>query len=232
MKKLFFMLLCGAMMASFTACEKDELQQEENNTFFNGHEAVDLGLQSGILWATCNLGATKPEQYGDYYAWAETFPKTDYSWTTYLYGKPGAMSKYIVYGSNPTVDRKGTLEEIDDAAVEQWGGAWRMPTEVELNELMSKCIWTWTTINGVEGYKVSSRVEGNNNSIFLPASGYKRDNQTQVVGKAGFYWSSTLSSIDYTHGRLIGFDINSKAIGGDRRFLGIAIRPVCQKTIK
>jgi hypothetical protein len=133
------------------------------------HEYVDLGLS--VKWATCNVGATKPEEYGDYFAWGETTPKDAYDWSTYKWcnGGPSTQTKYCTNSSYGTVDNKTTLDLSDDAACANWGGSWRMPTRAEQDELRNNCTWTWTTQNGVNGYKVTGT---NGNSIFLPAAGY------------------------------------------------------------
>lgn len=135
----------------------------------NGYEYVDLALPSGILWATCNVGATTPSAYGNYYAWGETKTKDVYNTSNYIY--PG------------TVD---VLPLENDAAHVNWGGKWRMPTREEFQEIHDECTWIWTTLNGKYGYKAVSKRNGN--SIFLPAAGYSKSYQ---VGTDGHYWSST-----------------------------------------
>lgn len=121
------------------------------------HEYVDLGLS--VKWATCNVGATKPEEYGDYFAWGETTPKSTYDWETYKYcnGSFDSLTKYNNSSIFGTEDYKKTLELADDAARANWGGSWRMPTKAEQDELREKCTWTWTTQNGVKGCKVTSK---------------------------------------------------------------------------
>ena len=138
------------------------------------HEYVDLGLS--VKWATCNVGASKPEEYGDYFAWGETQPKNTYDWSTYKWcnGSYDTQTKYCTKSSYGTVDNKTQLELSDDAARANWGGSWRMPTDAEMTELREQCTWTWTTQNGVYGYKVTSKKSGyTNKSIFLPAAGYR-----------------------------------------------------------
>ncbi len=155
------------------------------------HEYVDLGLPSGTKWATCNVGATSPEEYGDYYAWGETTTKETYSWDTYKHGDGETFSKY-----NAT-DGLTTLEAADDAAVANWGGSWRMPTDVEWTELRENCDWVWTYYydgTGVAGYVVVSKTNGN--SIFLPATGSCDGGALDYAGDYGYYWSSSLST-DY-----------------------------------
>ena len=149
------------MAAVFAACEKNEpsdntngngvnTDQNEGNSNTgsdnatgteNGHDYVDLGLPSGTKWATCNVGATAPEEYGDYFAWGETEPKTTYNWDTYKWcnGSEDTFTKYNTKSSYGTVDNKTQLELADDAARANWGGQWRMPTDAEWTELCKNC---------------------------------------------------------------------------------------------
>ena len=160
-------------------------------------EAVDLGLS--VKWASFNLGAFAPEEYGDYFAWGETEPKEDYSWSTYKWcmnGSYSQLTKYCYnssYGYNGFTDNKYTLDPEDDAAAVNWGGSWRMPTKAEQDELRSECTWTWTTLNGVKGMKVTSNKEGYTNKwIFLPAAGDRGGTSLFNAGSYGFSWSSSL----------------------------------------
>ena len=162
------------------------------------HKYVDLGLPSGLKWATCNVGATTPEDYGDYFAWGEVEPKEYYDWSTYKYcaGSSSTMTKYCDnsdYGKDGFVDNKTVLDPEDDAAHVNWGGAWRMPTKAEQDELRNNCTWTWTTQNGVNGYKV---IGPNGNSIFLPAAGCRFEGSLNNAGSYGYYWSSSLNADD------------------------------------
>ena len=194
------------------------------------HEYVDLGLS--VKWATCNVGATKPEDYGDYFAWGETQPKSTYSWSTYRWfnGADNIIIKYNnggIYGGN--VDYKTTLELGDDAARANWGGSWRMPTDAELTELCEQCTWTWTTQNGVYGYKVTSKKSGyTNKSIFLPAAGFRDDSSLNYAGSLGYYWSSSLDSgyPNYAWGVYFYSDFVRRLT--INRFVGFSVRPVCQ----
>lgn len=156
----------------------------------NGHEFVDLGLS--VKWATCNVGANTPEEYGDYFAWGETKPKDNYSWSTYKWcnGSMDNLTKYCIepdsdYG---IVDNKTVLDIEDDAAHVNWGGAWRMPTIEDVQELINNCSWTWATQNGVNGCILTSKINGN--SIFFPAAGYREN--SHFFDLFGFYWSSSL----------------------------------------
>jgi hypothetical protein len=156
------------------------------------YEYVDLGLS--VKWATCNVGASKPEEYGDYFAWGETKQTTGwYKW----YKSYGSyeVTKYCTGSDFGAVDNKTLLEAADDAATANWGGAWRMPTKTEQDELREHCTWTWTQVNGVKGYKVTSKRNGN--FIFLPAAGYCGYDSIKEAGSRGYYWSSSLGK-DYS----------------------------------
>ena len=198
---------------------------------FEGLEYVDLGLPSGLKWATCNVGADTPEEYGDYFAWGETEPKTSYNWSTYKYcnGDQYSMTKYCTKSSYGTVDNKTTLELTDDAAHVNWGGNWRMPTTAEQEELMSSsnCTWTWTTQNGVNGYKVTSVV--NRNSIFLPAAGYRYDDGLDDAGSTGDYWSSSLYTNNNNSAYYVYFNSSYVDWGNyGSRYAGRTVRAVCE----
>ena len=158
---------------------------------YNGHEYVDLGLPSGLKWATWNVGASAPEEYGDYFAWGEIGPKSDYSWLTYKFRVSGVNYGNVKFNKYCT-DNKTTLDQEDDAAHVNWGGCWRMPTNSEWNELQENCCWTWTAQNGVKGRLVTSKT--NSNSIFLPAAGFRGDTNLYDTGSDGYYWSSSGSA--------------------------------------
>ena len=202
---------------------KKRKEEEEN-----GHAYVDLGLS--VKWATCNVGATTPEGYGDYFAWGETSPKTRYDWHTYKYcnGLDDTMTKYCVGLSYGTVDNKTTLELTDDAARVNWGGKWRMPTRAEQDELRDtdNCTWTWTTQNGVKGYKVTSKKNGN--SIFLPAAGYRDGGSLNIVGSRGDYWSSSLNTGYSDCAYFVSFYSGRVYWDENARCLGFSVRAVCE----
>ncbi len=207
---------------------------------FNGHEYVDLGLPSGTLWATCNVGASKPEEYGDYFAWGETTTKESYYWDTYKWCNYDATEDHVAFtkywvdysstSHSGTVDNKTVLAPEDDAAHVNWGGDWRMPTLAEMQELLDSdnCTWEWTTQNGVYGRKVTS--VSNGNSIFLPAAGYRTDLALFYDGSYGDFWSSSLNTgypLDaYTV--LFNSDDYDWYYYGDR-CLGLSVRAVCSK---
>ena len=197
------------------------------NGINNGYEYADLGLPSGTKWATCNVGATKPEEYGGYYAWGETEEKEDYSWETYKWcnGSETSITKYCTASSYGTVDNKTVLDLEDDVAHVNWGSSWRMPTREELLELRDYCSWEWSVINGVSGYRVTSKTNGN--SIFFSAAGYCQGSEVYYNSSSGNYCSSSLYSdcsnlIYYLYFRS-GYCnwLNSG------RYIGFNVRPVC-----
>ncbi len=162
------------------------------------YEYVDLGLTSGTLWATCNIGADNPWDFGEYFAWGETAPKTRYSLNNYkyaVYGDALKLTKYCTLskcGNEDLVDNLTILQSSDDAATANWGSEWRMPTEKEWDELKKQCEWIWTENykgKGKNGYLVSR----NGNQIFLPAAGY-RGYSFNNANTEGNYWASTLHS--------------------------------------
>ncbi len=189
----------------------------------NGYAFVDLGLS--VKWAAFNVGATKLEEYGDYFAWGEVESKDNSDWRTYKHcnGSARTMTKYCTHKSYGAIDNKAILESEDDAATVNWGGAWRMPTKAELDELWNNCTWSWTTQNGVEGYKVKGI---NGNSFFLPAAGYMSDGRICHAGTYGGYWSSSLYTRDpvYAYIFILGSDE-----GCDNSFRNglSSVRPVC-----
>ena len=196
----------------------------------NGHEYVDLGLTSGTLWATMNVGASSPSDYGDYFAWGEVSGynngKNSFSWSTYKYcnGLSNSMTKYCTSGSYGNVDNKTELELSDDAARHNWGGSWRMPSHAQFKELYSECSWTWTTLDGVSGYRVSSKK--NANSLFLPAAGY-RSTSLVIAGSNGYYWSRSLYESGNHNAYALYFTssyINPSDYG--YRYYGRSVRPV------
>ena len=183
-------------------------------TMHNGHEYVDLGLPSGLIWATMNVGATTPEGYGDYFAWGETAPHQDkdYSESKYTY------KVYSIY-----------LLPLDhDAANVNWGGNWRMPTKEEQEELINNCTWTWTQMNGVNGYEVKGT---NDNTIFLPASGTRVGTSLCNDGSYGAYWSSSIDeedadwAFDFYFSFYASDDYNVDG-ASNRRYEGYSVRPV------
>ena len=196
----------------------------------DNHEYVDLGLPSGTLWATCNVGASSPEEYGDHFAWGETSPKDYYDSSTYkwcYYDNNGywQLTKYD-YSSFPTIegDGKTELDPEDDAAYVNWNPYWRMPTSDQIEELVNCCSWQWTQRNGVNGQLGTGP---NGNTIFLPAAGYRWRESLSGKGSIGRYWSRSLCSYDTADAYLLNFySFNVYNCFNFTRFNGFAIRAV------
>lgn len=204
------------------------------NAPIEGVEYVDLGLS--VMWATFNVGASSPEDYGDYYAWGEVETKTDYSmeqyryWTGYDSLGNEQMSKYVVecnVGSYGRIDGNTVLDEDDDVAHVKWSGLWRIPTRVEFEELVNKCTWQWVEQNGVTGYKITSNIEGfADRSIFLPSAGMFRQEQLGI-NSYGRYWSSSLYTYQPVGAYALSFySGNDIYVGGYYRHGGYSVRPV------
>jgi hypothetical protein len=192
-------------------------------------EAVDLGLS--VKWASFNLGASAPEEYGDYYAWGETEPKDDYSWETYKWcmGSNTTLTKYCDKtdrGYEGFTDDKTVLDLDDDAAHVNLGGSWRMPTDAEMTELRENCTWAWTTLNGVNGGLATGP---NGNSIFLPAAGKWNSTDLFFAGSYGFVLSSSLATDSTSYASDIYLSSSIIDRSGDFRCLGISVRPVFAK---
>lgn len=208
---------------------------------------VDLGLPSGTLWATCNIGASSPEDYGDYFAWGETSGyndgKANFSWSNYKWceGSINTLTKYCndsSYGYNGFTDDKTELDLEDDAAYVNWGPAWRMPSLEQYQELINSSYTTteWTTLNGVYGRKITSKMEGfTDKSIFLPAAGHYEGSSLNQVGSYGRYWTRSYitthwaSDLKYAYCLCIVEDyisVGGYASNNDLRCLGRSVRPV------
>lgn len=230
--KLFTALLC-ALCIGLIGCDKDNGNDEKQpiSGIENGHAYVDLGLPSGLKWATCNVGASSPEGYGDYFAWGETSTKSTYDWSSYKYckGSSTSLTKYCVTshtsyssgGYNGFVDDKWVLDLSDDAAHINWGGAWRMPTFEDFEELVTNCAWTYST----KGYKVIGK---NGNFIFLPHAGEYTENGLSNIGRSA-YWSSSLFGFPASAAwGAWGDDADRDAIGlgNHDRCRGLSVRPV------
>ena len=190
------------------------------------HEAVDLGLS--VKWATMNIGidVILPVEYGDYFAWGETEPKSTYNWSTYKWcnGSSATMTKYCTSSSYGTVDNKTVLDLFDDVARANWGGSWRMPTHDEFTELRTKCTWEWTTQDGIPGRKVTGP---NGNSIFLPVAGWRYDSSFNDTGHGGYYWSSSLNTSNNNDAYYLYFDSSTVGWGDGSRYRGFSVRAVC-----
>lgn len=255
MKKTFRLMALVAMAAglAFAACDRDEPVDPTpvNPTPVNPDvpnpvdpdpvnpdpvepetaEWVDLGLPSGLLWAECNLGATKPEEYGDYYAWGETSTKEVYTWETYKYctavdeeGWVKTLSKYNTGSEYGTPDNLTTLQPSDDVATQKLGNGARMPSADEWRELIANTTSEWTTENGVYGRKLTA---SNGKSLFFPAAGYREGYELPGAGESGIYWSSSLDA-DYSDSAW------QFAFGSDNQYMlnyfrreGSSVRAVC-----
>ena len=205
----------------------------------SAEDYVDLGLPSGVKWATKNLGASKPSDYGDHYAWGETEPKAVYSWATYKWMQSGFsdenhITKYtVVDGKKDAIwydsdgnfigDGKVTLDAEDDAATVKLGSPWRMPTIEEAKELLDNCTWTWITLYGIDGCEVKGP---NGNSIFLPAAGRRYDSLHTNVNKWANYWTGSLKWDYSTASHYFLFDSDSHESASLHRYYGFSIRPV------
>ena len=193
-------------------------------------EYVDLGLPSGTLWATRNIGANSPEEYGDYFAWGETTPKDVYTVQTYKWGGYDSdghfyLSKYNSISGYGTIDNKNELDPEDDAAYVNWGAAWRMPSQEQIQELINNCTWKWTQSNGVNGMLFTGP---NGNTLFLPAAGIydSGDNSFLNEGSIGEYWSRMLNPSDDINARALGLSETDISYGGDLRTNGFTVRAV------
>ena len=208
-----------------------DLTNVKDVTFFEAETAsnyVDLELPSGTLWATCNIGAQNPEDYGDYFAWGETTPKNKYNWSTYQLGNGSSttLKKYCTSSSYGTVDNKKELLAEDDAATAIWGSDWQMPSKKQFDELIdpSNTKTEWTKENGTYGRKITSLRNGK--SIFLPAAGYYEDSSRYGDGDDAFYWSRSLVEELPSSAYLLRFYDESIWSDKDGRCYGMSIRPV------
>ena len=203
--------------SSSSSAKKTSSSKATVSGVHNQHEYVDLGLS--VKWATCNVGATKAEGYGGYFAYGETTSKKTYTWETYKHGS--GSSRLDKYNS---VDGKDVLDAADDAATANWGGNWRMPTKAEVQELMTKCKWEWTTMNNTQGYKVISKTNGN--YIFLPGCSYFSFSSRSDSGPYGNYMTSTLHD-DNINVYKLGFNPQAKPVCNSySRIFGYSVRPV------
>ena len=180
--------------------------------YMGGHMYVDLGLPSGTLWSVCNMGADKPEEFGEYYAWGETSTKSSYNWNTYSIGSE--------------LDSLPALDEAHDAAATKWGYGWRMPSREDFDEIVTYCTKTWTTRNNVNGYLITGP---NGNTMFLPASGGRGDGNIYESGSCGFYWLNSVYTDDTQFAWGFLLDSDSFFETSYYRMYGQTIRPVCNR---
>lgn len=181
---------------------------ENTSGMINGHEYVDLGLPSGVKWATCNVGASSPSEYGDYFAWGETTVKSDYLViNSKTWGK-----KLVDISGNPEYD----------AARAKWGSSWRLPSKTECEELLKECTWTWTSQGGHDGCKVTG---SNGNSIFVPAAGWRDMSSIYYAECYGRFWSSTPDTL---RAYFLTFGSDGSCVYSLCRYLGFSVRPVSE----
>ncbi len=260
LKKILTVMLCGAMLVGFVACENEEPEVNNNgngteqtkpsdgngdngagdetpvSVLNNGHEYVDLGLPSGLLWASCNVGATASEEAGNYFSWGEIEQDSNFNWGAYQWSGTSysSMTKYCnnaEFGLDGFTDNKVVLDAEDDAAHALMGGDWRMPTKAEFDELLAECTWEWATVNEINGYKVSSKVEGNENYIFLPAVGYQ-SYDIQYYNERGAYWSASLDENEAYQAHYLFFDATVCKSAKKNRYCGYTVRAVIQEVAK
>ena len=219
MNRMLVAMLLGMAAFVVMGCTKPKPDPEPGSEL---GDWVDLDLPSGLLWATRNVGATSPEEYGDYFAWGETQTKESYyNWSTYRYsnGDYDQLTKYCnnsAYGYNGFTDGLTTLQPGDDAATANYGG--RTPTQAEWQELIDNTTSQWTTINGVNGRCLTG---SNGNSLFLPAS-------ERFHSRDGRYWSSSLYTDGPDHAWLFNFDSDNQWVGSNARAHGFTVRAVRQ----
>ena len=221
MNKKVCSVLALVMSIFLTSCSQDEIREFDIPRGEEEHmHAVDLGLS--VKWACCNIGAEFPEEYGGYYAWGDPEEKDSCIWTRYKWhnDSTGEMTKYN------GKDEKIVLDPSDDIAQIMWGEDWRMPTQAEMHELMECCEWEWTSVNGVYGYKVTSKKNGN--SIFLPAAGWKDDSAVNDQNNSGYYWLALPHPNDPNQARSLYFD-EERGVGVVNRqcYTGRCLRAVC-----
>lgn len=198
----------------------------------NGHDYVDLGLPSGTLWATCNVGANTPEVYGDFFAWGETSAKNSYAWSNYKYcnGDFNSLTKYCCFsssGDNGFTDNLTILEASDDAATVNLGSDWRIPTVEEMRELRNNCVMLWTVQKGTKGFLFTGP---NGSSIFMPAGGYYFDSDHEDIGVGGYYWTSTLGPGMSGYSWLFHFYSDGYEMNNYGRGQGRSVRAVCDSS--
>lgn len=234
-KKTFTAKLISSKASYITTMEGKNFQSGKGYSYSSSltkssktHLFVDLGLS--VNWAMTNIGANSPEDYGDYFAWAETTPQSEghYKWSTYKWcnGNYDVLTKYCNterYGYNDFKDFKTIIENSDDAATSNWGLPWRLPIKEEQDELRLHCSWSWKTINGISGYEVKSV---NGNYIFLPAAGSINADEIQKQGTGGRYWSSTIYEgyVVGAFGLYFNSEMSEWSVSG--RNAGLSIRPV------
>ena len=231
MKKSFYYSLFFLCLFMFASCGGGKSESgsvdKADSEGIKEHEWVDLGLPSGTLWATENVGASSPEDYREYFAWGETQANSIiYSFATYKWceGNYNNLTKYCTDSGFGNVDNKTELDMEDDAAYVNWGSEWRMPTKTQFDELQAECNWQWTSMNGINGYLVTSK--RNSASLFLPAAGYREGSSLYDAGSCGFYLSRTLDTDLQDSAYYLYFDSGHVKENLCIRSLGLSVRAV------
>lgn len=219
MKSIKLQVLCLFMFAIPSA-----VMAQDTGTV-NGHQWVDLGLPSGLKWATCNVGASSPGVFGNYYSWAETREKSECLWDNVKYSEGIYYTKYNTQSDYGQIDNKSKLDYSDDAARASWGGIWRMPTKDDFYELVRYCSWSWIQRGGDMGYIVTGP---NGNRIFLPAAGYKDGATIYIDAYIGNYWTSSLDTGNPSSAWVLYFDSSNIELYKYYRYGGRSVRPVTE----
>lgn len=218
----------GESVDSLVFFEEEEPDGEEQGNVLNGHAWMDLGLPSGTLWATTNLGAAEPEDAGDYFAWGEVEAKTSFTSATYAYEQNAeGLTKYVpkrqcMFGYSKFYDDLTCLDTSDDAARMAWGEGWGIPTYAQMKELIACCTWEWTQ-EGMHGYRVFGP---NGQSIFIPAAGCYSASRQIGVGKDAYLWLSDLYTPVPTQAYSLFFNEKAHYLSMFARNGGQPIRPV------
>ncbi len=223
------LVIAGIVLLVFIPGKGSETSKKSSsrNGSQGGYEWVDLGLS--VKWATCNVGASHPEENGLYYAWGETSPSFTYGWDSYAFSVHSykTLTKYCTVSKYGTPDYLTELEACDDVACQVLGGGWRMPKKEEFWELINGCRCAWDVRNGVRGMVFTSFANGN--SIFLPAAGYMKDDDLFQRMDAGYYWSSSLISSKPFGAYRLWFKGSTPPACDDvnqARYFGMSVRPV------
>ena len=230
MRRVINALCAGLLLSTLSSCVEDPIVPEEP-------DCVDLGLS--VKWARTNLGAESEESLGDYFAWGETAPKVyynvyQYKWAKIVNSMGTEYTHYTKYCANPEFsgsiyDGLVTLEKKDDAASKILGEGWRIPSTIEIQELIDKCEWTFTQRNGEYGYLITSKVTGyTDNSIFLPVTGCMVGNQRLQYPEKSYYWSNEVVVLVPPVARALTFTSSPSSIAckDATRITGAQIRPV------
>lgn len=233
MKKIFLLLTAATMLAFVNvSCDRTDDTGTDNQDSRPDGEWIDLGLPSGLLWSSCNLGASDQQSSGNFYAWGEVQTKEVYDWTHYRHctadgsGNLVSFTKYNTSATYGTTDNKTVLESGDDAATSVLGAGARIPTNSEWQELLdtANVSLQWATVNSVEGLKITSRSNGN--SIFLPAAGFREGSELKSAGVRAYYWSASLCTEHDGTAYYTNITNRFQTIDYRDRFFGISVRAV------